>query len=160
MSVKITIGSEVINFPTSGTDANWAEAVSDFAVAVEGQLQTVSTQGDVAPQVKDIGEIDTVELFTVSTAQIRSFVCQYSTYRTSDTESKTTVGTVYGVYNETDQSWILEHEFSGDKQTPSGAPYITFAMNQNALEASSVTIGGVYDDGKISFSAKVLPVSN
>jgi hypothetical protein len=35
MSVRITIGSQVIEFPSSGADPNWAPAVIDFAQAVE-----------------------------------------------------------------------------------------------------------------------------
>jgi hypothetical protein len=167
MSVKITIGGTVINFPTSGTDANWAEAVTEFALAVENQLLSVGLITDIAPQVTDIPEANSGSpkaLFTVDGTQVRAFTMQYGSYRVSTglgATSKTVSGVVNGVYNETTSSWTIEHEFIGDKQ-PNGEPYITFDMNQNTLEVTAFTIGGTYDtvNSTISYSAKTLPVSN
>lgn len=164
MSVKINIGDTVINFPTSGTDANWSEAVVEFALAVENQLLSVGLITDIAPQVTDIPETGTKQLFTMDSAQVRAFTMQYGSYRVSTgvgATSKTVSGVVNAVYNETTSTWSIEHEFIGDKQA-NGQSYITFDMNGDVLEATPVTIGGIYDpiDSTISYSAKTLPVSN
>lgn len=164
MSVKITIGSTVINFPTSGTDANWAEAMDEFAVAVEQKLLSVGLIYDVAPQVSNIPESGTLVLNTFPGAQVRSFSFQYATYRISTGIGATTkrnMGIVNCVYNETSGTWTIQHEFLGDKQA-NGEPYVTFDMNGDTLEAYPVSIGGTYDsvNSTISFTAKTLPVSN
>jgi len=54
MSVKITIGETVINFPTSGTDANWSEAVVDFAIAVQDKLLEVGLPYDNYIKLRNI----------------------------------------------------------------------------------------------------------
>lgn len=162
MSVKITIGSTVINFPTSGTDANWAEAVVEFAEAVQDKLLEVGLPYDKAPQVISLPESGATDLATFPSAEVREFTFTYATYRvaTSPTISKEETGVVTGVYNETTASWDLQHEFSGDKQSD-GSSYLTFDMNGNILQVSPVAIGGTYDttNSTISFSAKTLPVT-
>lgn len=167
MSVKINIGDTVINFPTSGTDANWAEAVTEFALAVENQLLSVGLITDISPQVTDIPEANTGSpktLFNMDGAQVRVFTMQYGSYRVSTgvgATSKTVSGVVNGVYNETTSTWTLEHEFIGDKQA-NGESYMTFDMDGNALQVTAFSIGGTYDtvNSTISYSAKTLPVSN
>jgi hypothetical protein len=163
MSVKITIGSTVINFPTSGTDANWAEAVVEFAQAVQDKLLEVGLPYDIAPQVSPLAETGVKQLGTFPSAEVRSFTFTYSTYRvaTSPTTTKEETGVVTAVYNETTASWDIQHEFSGDKQT-SGLSYLSFDMNGNTLEVTPTSIGGTYDtvNSTISFSAKTLPVTN
>lgn len=164
MSVKITIGSTVINFPTSGTDANWAEAVTEFALAVENELLSVGLITDIAPIVQAIPSAATTQLFTMDGSVVRAFTMQYGSYRVSTgvgATSKTVSGVVYGVYNETASTWTIQHEFFGDKQS-NGEPYLTFDMNGNILEVTTVAIGGTYDpaNSTISYSAKTLPVTN
>jgi hypothetical protein len=165
MSVKITIGSTVINFPTSGTDANWAEAVTEFALATQSALAGVGLPYDVAPQVISIIESGNQDLAAnFPNAFVRAFSFDYSTYRlnVAATESKTQSGMVIGVYNETTNDWTLQHEFTGDKKSD-GDSFIKFTMNGDTLRAQ-VTWGLAtpYDgvNSKISFSAKTLPVSN
>lgn len=167
MSVKLTIGNTVINFPTSGTDANWAEAVTEFALAVENRLFFVALPYDIAPQVRPIIESGTVSvtnaLGTFPNAEVRSFIFTYSTYRiaNSPTVSKTQNGTVIGVHDENTNVWTLQHEFTGDKQA-NGESYLTFDMSGDSLIYTAVGFGGTYNtvDSTISFSAKTLPVTN
>jgi hypothetical protein len=163
MSVKVIIGSTVVTFPTSGTDANWAEPVSEFAVAVEEQLAQVGLPYDVSPQVSPISESSVQNLSNFPGSEVRGFTFNYSTYRvaTSPTTSKTENGVVIGVYNETTSSWILQHEFTGDKQA-NGQSYLNFDMNQDTLQVTPVSIGGTYDpiNSSISYSARTVPVSN
>ena len=166
MSIKITIGSTVINFPTSGTDANWAEAMDAFAIAVKDQLTAVGLPKDVSPQVTDINDsgFQTLTQTDFDNSIVRGFTFNYATYRVSGTTTKSETGTVIGVYNPTTTNWILEHEFAGDTQ-PNGQSYIIFDMdpaNPNSLRMNLTSIGGIYDavNSKISFSAKTLPVTN
>lgn len=164
MSIKITIGSTVINFPSSGTDANWAEAMDEFATAVTEQLAGVGLTYDVPPQVEELIESGTnpIPLANFPNVSVRGFTLTYSAYRvaSSPTVSKTQTGTVIGVYDATQNLWTLQHEFTGEKQS-NGEPYITFDMNSDSLEVTTVSLGGLYDqpNSKISFTAKTLPVS-
>lgn len=163
MSVKVIIGSYVITFPTSGTDANWAEPVSEFAVAVEEKLAQVGLPYDISPQVSPISKDSVQNLGNFPGSEVRGFTFTYSTYRlaTSPVTSKIETGTVIGVYNETTSAWTLEHEFAGDKQANGGA-YLSFDMSQDTLQVTPVDIGGTYDsiNSTISYSAKTVPVSN
>jgi hypothetical protein len=162
MSVKITIGDTVINFPTSGTDANWAEAVVEFAEAVQDKLLQVGLPYDLAPQVLALPEVSTITLGSFPSAEVRAITLNYATYRvaSSPVTSKEEIGVVSVVFNETVGQWTLQHEFSGDKKLD-GTSYLTFAMTGNSLEVTPETIGGTYDtaNSTISFSAKTLAVS-
>lgn len=165
MSVKINIGGNVITFPTSGTDANWSEAVVEFALAVEQQLAQVGLPYDVSPQVIPINEsgLQTITATNFPNAEVKGFTFNYAIYRvaSSPVTSKVSTGTVIGVYNEVTNNWVLEHEFAGDKQA-NGQPYVTFDMSVDALRMTITSIGGTYDtvNSIISFSAKTLPVTN
>lgn len=165
MSVKITIGSTVINFPTSGTDANWAEAVTEFAIATAGSLSGVGLPYDVAPQVLALS-VDNGSLLLGSAnfpnAFVRSFVFNYSTYRLNTTATVTTTqtGTLIGVYNEDAADWTLQHDFTGDKKS-NGDSFVKFTMTGDKVTAQLTWDAGGYDsnNSKISFSAKTLPVT-
>lgn len=167
MSVKLTVGQQVINFPTSGTDANWAEAVTQFAEATANALAGVGLTYDVPPQVEELIESGPAPqpLAEFPNVDVRGFTFNYSAYRiaTSPTITKVQAGTVTAVYNEDTNVWTLQHEFTGDKQTPSGLPYITFFMDVDALKVETVALGGTstYDqpNSKISYTAKTLPVT-
>lgn len=158
MSTKITIGSTVITFPTSGTDANWAEAVDEFALAVETQLAGLSSTYDVSPTVIPIADNSTTPLLaaTFSTASVRSFVLTYSIYRTSTAQTIVESGTFSAVNNS--GLWTVQREFFGNKQ-PDGSSYHIFQMNGSTVEVVSSTIGGSSYSGTITFSAKTEPVS-
>lgn len=51
---RIIIGSKVIEFPSSGADANWAPAITDFAVAVADELAGLISPFDVSPRVQTL----------------------------------------------------------------------------------------------------------
>lgn len=167
MSTKITIGSTVINFPTSGTDPNWAEAVDEFALAVESELAGINLTYDVSPRVVAIPETGTLNLgganlLQFPNASVRSFVVTYSIYKrtTSPTQTFSESGTFTAV-NE-NGVWTFQREFFGDKQSD-GTSYHQFSMNQDSVEVTSYALpgGGTYDstNSKISYSAKTLPIT-
>jgi hypothetical protein len=156
MAKRIYIGSYVIDFPTSGTDANWAPAVDLFAQAVEEFLNGLASLYDVSPRTQTLNDI-TVEtkldkcIFDPSV--LRGFTFNYVIYRYNSSTHLTESGIVNGVYNDNTLAWDLEHQFSGERQAPSGDVYHLFTMdNDNVL---NITPQGLTNPiGKISYSAK------
>jgi hypothetical protein len=162
MSVRITIGNNVINFPTSGTDANWAQAVTDFAVYASAAINGVVTPYDVIGQQTLLPLSGTVQLnASFDRNLIRSFVLTYAIYRKSDTDgilgpgvSIVEAGQLTGVFS--DSGWIYQRDFTGNKQS-NGTSYHSFTNNVDTVEiTTSPLVSGAYDTAvsKIVYYAK------
>jgi hypothetical protein len=165
MSIRLIVGSQVIEFPSSGQDANWSTSVIQFAQAVTDQLAAISSQFDISPRVQILSSNTNSGLVIDScvfpSGSVRSFTFNYAIYRVSSTMNLAEDGIVSGVYDTATSTWSLEHEFNGAKQS-SGLPYHTFTMSGDQLQLSTVALDGSYDsvDSTISYSAKTQLVSN
>ena len=164
---KITIGSNVIDFPNTGSDAVWSEPVVEFAVAVEETLSGITNAFDINPNVYDLpttmdpitGYESIDDSLFFDSGEIRSFVFTYSINRIGAGVSGKYIyetGTVTGVFNEDpgiNGGWKINQEFVGDK-LPNGSLYNKFRINNGLLEIKLEDIGATA--GKISCSAKTL----
>jgi hypothetical protein len=157
---RIVIGGQVIDFPNSGSDPNWASGIIAFAQAVAEQLEAIASPFDVPPKVQILTSNSNTNLALEDaifpTGSVRSFTLYYAIYRVSSTTSITEQGEVSGMYNSDTSTWILTDSYSGDRQATTGLPYHTFSMDGDQLEISTVAIGGTYDSASstISYSAK------
>lgn len=162
MSVKITIGNNVINFPTSGTDPNWAQAITDFAVYASAAINGVTTPYDVVSQQTLLPESATVQLnASFDRNLIRSFVLTYAIYRKTDTDvvlgpgvSIVEAGQLNGIFS--DSGWVYQRDFTGDKKSD-GKSYHSFSSNVDTVQiTTSPLTSGLYDPtvSKIVYYAK------
>lgn len=172
MSTIIQIGSTVINFPTSGTDANWAPAIDKFAKAVESALNGIVSIYDVQPTVQTLGNDNLVDSYnlvkcTFDGANVRSFNFDYAIYRytvlqpSTDPFSITETGRVVGVYDDLGGVWKIQHDFKGSKQQ-NGKSWSEFSMSGDQLVLTTTGLpNGTYDtiNSKISYSARTELVS-
>lgn len=156
---RINIGGTIINFPNSGTDANWAPAVIEFAQAVADVLASIASPFDISPRVQILTSDNNINIninsVTFPSGSVRAFLFSYAIYRVNDTMALAETGSIYGVYDTLNSTWSLNHQFEGEKQS-SGQPYHTFIMSGDQMQLSTVAIGGSYDsnNSKISYSAK------
>jgi hypothetical protein len=169
MSQRVQIGSTIINFPTSGTDANWADAVDLFVTAVEQQLSTISNVNDIPNIVTQLpdgssGFILTQAIFDHTL--VRSFNFDYGIYRNTKISTLpdvyfnlAEVGKVYGVYNTQEATWTLQHEFSGPRQAD-GTPYHEFSISNDTLQMKIVAINGSAPTGQITYSARTEAITS
>lgn len=165
MSVKVTIGSQVISFPVSGDSANWAPAVTAFAIAVSQALAGIASAFDIPPSVQVLTN-DTNTNLNINNAifpsdVVRSFVFSYAIYRTNGVGALAESGSVNGVFNTISSTWYLEQEFQGERQDD-GAPFTTFNMSGDQLQISTFPIGGAYDgvNSKLSYSGRTILTSD
>jgi len=160
MSIKIKIGTHVINFPTSGTDANWAEAVTDFAQYTAEQLNGTTSPYDVVAQVTSVPESGNTQLYAnFDHTSVRAFTFIYSIARTSSASSSNIVetGTLIGTYGTS--GWILQDEYNGNKKSD-GTPYHLFYMSGDTVYITTYPLdSGTYASGSITYSAKILPIT-
>jgi hypothetical protein len=166
MSVRIVVGSQVIEFPSSGQDANWAPAVIQFAQAAADQLAAIASQFDISPRVQILTSNANTNLdvngVIFPSGSVRSFAFSYAIYRVSDTPfSLAEDGMVSGVYDTLNSTWNLQHEFEGSRQAD-GTPYHTFTMSGDQLQITTVAISGAYDNvnSKLSYAAKTVLTSD
>lgn len=159
MSIKITIGSQVINFPSQGQDPAWSPGIIAFALAVQQQLAGITTPFDIAPSVQILTNDTNTNLNIIDAIfpsdVVRSFTFTYAIYRTNGALALDEAGTVNCVFNTLTSTWDLQQEFQGARQT-SGAPYTTFDMSGDQLVISTIAIGGAYDstNSKLSYAGK------
>lgn len=156
---QLLVGQQLIDFPNSGADPLWSEAVIDFAQAVTDQLATLSSGFDIAAKVQILTSDANTNL-NISGAifpsgSVRAFVFGYAIYRTNGVISVLDSGTVRGQFDTLNSTWLLQHQFVGNRQS-NGVQYHTFSMSGDQLTLSTVAIGGSYDsaNSKISYSAK------
>lgn len=157
MSITVKIQGQTIDFPTSGEDPNWAEAITQFAQAVEAAIATVAGDFDIAPQVQNIDDpyigidIPITNLKFPST-DIVSAEIQYGVVRQTDL-ALVTEGGVLSVYfndgNPIGNKWSISQVRQGDAK-------IEFTIDDTGqMFYTSTSIGGtpLNHEGFITFRA-------
>lgn len=156
----ITINSQVIDFPDSAESPNWAPALIQFALAVEGALAIAVGTYDVPPQAFTIDaynsatDIDITNLsFPISA--VRAVFVRYAIYRTTDSTNVYEAGDMIAMYNPNNtvgEKWTLSQ---GNKTGVDGQ--ITFKVTDNGqFRFDSTPITGSNHAGKIIFEARSL----
>lgn len=161
MSKTINIQGTIIEFPESGTSPDWAEAVDQFAEAVETALAGVVGPYDVSPQVMTINgptynptasSIDIPNL-AFSTIAVRAAKIEIAVYRETTTSEVSENNTILIVYNDSNTpgtKWELSRETVGDAS-------IDFTITDTGeVQFTTTSIGGINHIGVISYSAKAL----
>ena len=158
----ITIQGTPIDFPTSGTDPNWSEAVVLFAELVGQALNTSVGPFDVATQTFVLDPYNTVGISTdipnlvFPTTDVRSTIINYSLKRSGQvpTEEHVEAGIILASYDEDGaigSKWEVSREFVGDAK-------IEFAISDTGQVSFTPTaqVGTINHTGMLSFSAKSL----
>lgn len=158
MAITITISGTPIEFPTSGSDPNWANAVVAFAQAVEGALQNVSGAFDVSPQVLNIDaqnpgtNIDITSL-SFPTSEVRAIILSYAVFRQTSSVAVSETGELRYNYNPDNligNKWEKNRDYQGDAK-------ISFTMSDTGQVSFSTTaLAGTNHVGAITFTAKAL----
>lgn len=152
----INIQGTIISFPDSAASPNWAEAVDQFAKAVEGALGSVVGAFDVAPQALIIDpynpgtNIDITPLsFPVSS--VRSAFIRYAVFRSTTATSVYESGELLVVYNPNgpiNNKWEIAQRLVGDAQ-------ITFSITDaGQVRFSTIALAGSNHTGKLTFVAQ------
>lgn len=164
---KIQIGTDIINFPNSGTDALWSPSVIQFAELVADTLNGIASPYDLSPRVQDLTTDYNTGLFLQGAefpnTAVRQFSLSYAIYRTrtDSSLSVTESGILNGIYNSKTAEWELQDQYHGDRKSD-GECYHEFIMNSDKVTLTTFAIGSPYDanNSKISYSAKTLLVDN
>lgn len=152
----ITIQGTPIVFPVAGSSPQWAEAVDQFAKAVEGALNSVVGAFDVAPQAIIIDAFNPgtnipISALSFPTATVRSAFIRYAVFRTTNSVSVYESGELEVVYNPNGpvgNKWEIAQRLVGDGD-------ITFSITDTGqVEFSTTAIAGSSHTGKLTFVAQ------
>lgn len=156
MSTLINIAGTPIQFPTSAQSPNWAQAVTDFAKAVEGALSSYVGPYDIPPQVLNIdasnpaSNIDLPNL-AFPTSTVRSAFIRYAVFRQTDTVTVAESGNLQVVYNPANpvnNKWEIARDYVGDAS-------VTFTISDiGQVKYSTATIAGSSHTGQITYVAQ------
>lgn len=155
---SINIQGTIIDFPDSGSSPNWAQAVIEFAQAVESSLSGLAGPFDVSPQTLNIDaqnpgtNVDITNL-TFPTSEVRSAFIRYAVYRSTTTNSAYESGSLEVVYNPNgpvNQKWEVVREYVGDGS-------ITFSMTDvGQIRFSTSALAGLNHTGVITYTAQAI----
>lgn len=156
----LIINSQVIDFPDSAASPNWAEAVIQFALAVQGALNLVGGTYDVSPQSFNIDAFNSasnidIPALSFPTSAVRAVFIRYSVFRQTDSNSAYEAGDMIAVFNSNNASgfkWTL----SLGNRTGSGAQITFNVTDTGQFQFSTTAISGTNHVGKIAFDARAL----
>lgn len=154
---QITISGQVIDFPDVAQSPVWAEAIIQFAEAVESALSSVAGAFDVAPQlytmVSNANTNVALPSLSFPTSQVQGALITYSVYRTTNSTKVSEFGTLEITYNPDgpiNNKWEIAREFTGNAQ-------VTFTVTDTGqVEFSSTALTGSSHSGLIGYTAKAL----
>lgn len=152
----IEIQGTPIQFPDSATSPNWAEAVIQFAEAVEAALATVVGAFDVPPQALIIdaqnpGTNVDIAALSFPTSTVRAAFIRYSVFRSTSLTSVVESGELMILYNPAGpigNKWEI-----GQRQLSDGQ--ISFYVTDTGqVQFSTTALAGSGHTGKLTFTAQ------
>lgn len=159
MSKTITVGSTVIDFPTSGESPNWAPAIVQFAEAVAGSINQFAGPFDVPPQVLNIDTSNpgvpntNIDPLNFPITSVRSAFIRYSIYRNTTTTTLSEAGNIVIVYNPTNpvgNKWEIIQSAVGDAQ------FLFNVTDSGQFQYTASTLSGTGYTARLSISAQAL----
>lgn len=156
---QIIIQGTPINFPDSGAAPNFSPPIIQFAQAVANALNSFVGAFDVSPQSFSLSsDVNTnVSLTNLSfpTSSVRSAIISYNIERVNTGFTQDETGVLEIVYN--GSTWDVTRDSTGKILNASNIPFNTFSVtNLGQVQFSTITIGGTFTSGKITYSAKAL----
>lgn len=159
MSKTITVGSTVIDFPTSGTPENWAPAIVEFADAVSGAINQFAGPFDIPPQVLNIDSANPglpntdIGPLNFPVTSVRSVFIRYAIFRQTTTSSAYETGTIMAVYspdNPIGNKWDFTQDFAGDGK-------ISFNITDSGqVQYTATTLAGASHTGRLTIVAQAV----
>lgn len=159
MSIPLTIAGTTFNYPESGTDPNWAEEASSWAVAVTEAINTLLSPGDILQTEfsidNNISVATNVNGLLFDSGTVRAANVSYTIYRTSTAapSGNAETGTLYLLFDDSapvNQKWQMT-------QMKNGEAGVNFSIGDNGqIQYMSTDIGALGYSGVITFAAKTL----
>lgn len=166
MAVSITIGSTIIDFPSSAQEQNWAPNVIEFAQAVEDALSALIGPFDIGVRIMNIDDYaadaspgfiqvtDAVKPLEFPTATfpglgVRSAIVTYAVYRKTSLETRTETGTLTLLYNDSN-TWEIQRDYIGD------ANCYFQVTSSGRVEIKLDALTGTDVNGRVTYQAKAL----
>lgn len=151
MSTQVTINGESFSIPSQGESPPWGQELSDLLTALVGVVNSTSGSADILLTsfnvANNVASVANVTGATWDTSQVRSFIMEYSIYRSTTTTEESEVGNLYGTYKSSSGSWDLSETYGGS----SG---IVFSITPSGqLQYTSSNLSGTGYSGKLKFKA-------
>lgn len=159
MSIPLTIAGTTFLYPESGTDPNWGEQASAFAVAVTEALNTLLSPGDILQTQfaidNDISVATNINGLLFDSGTVRAANISYALYRISTIapSGNAETGTLYLIF---DDSATVGTKWQMTQQKDGEAGVVFFIGDNGQLQYTSSDIDSVGYVGSIVFSAKTL----
>lgn len=152
MATNVVINGQTFAIPNQGEPAPWGEDLSSAIVEIADVLSSINGSADLPLTSFTIANNTAVAANVVGasfdTSTVRSFVMEYSIYRSTSLSEFSEVGTLYGTYLSTGNSWELA-------QTYAGSSSVVFSITTGGqIQYTSSNMSGTGYVGKMKFSAK------
>lgn len=157
--MTIIIQGTSIDFPATGNNPIWSDAVVQFAQAVELALSGLTSVGDIGkdyfPLTSAHNPVSNLSItgFAFDPSLIRSVWARYYIFRQTTTTTVAESGTVLMVYNPSNSvgnKWEISVDRVGD------ANAVLSITDAGQMQVTLNSIAGTNHSGKIGFTAQVL----
>jgi hypothetical protein len=151
MATQVTINGSTFNIPNQGSNPPWGEELSDLLIALVNVVNSTSGSADILLTNFNVANNQAsaanVTGASWDTSQVRSFIMEYSIYRSSTTTEMSEVGNLYGTYKTSSGTWDIS-------QTYGGTSGIVFSITPaGQLQYISSNFSGSSYVGKLKFKA-------
>lgn len=147
----VTINGENFEVPQQSTSPQWGSELHDTVVALATAVESISGSADIPltsfSLANNQSSASNITGASFDTGTVRSFILQYSLYRSTASNEEAEVGTLWGTYLSTASVWRLAQNYAG-------ASGITFSItNGGQLQYQSTNLAGASYSGTIKFKA-------
>jgi len=156
MSKTITVGSQVIDFPSSAQSPQWSEGVIQFAEATADAINSVVGPFDVPPQVYNLGSFvpnTNIPALNFPTTSVRAAFIRYTVFRTTTTTTAYESGEIMIVYspaNPVNNKWEFSRSAIGD------AKIDLSITDTGQIQYTLTSLPGINPVNTITFAAQSL----
>lgn len=152
MSLPVVISGTSYSLPQQGENPPWGDDLDALLLALIAVANNSVGSADILTTnftlANNVAAPTNVTGAAFDTASVRSFILQYSIYRSSSTTETSEVGELLGTYKSTAATWELA-------QYNAGTSGVIFTItNAGQIQYVSSNFGGINYSGKLKFSAK------
>ncbi len=152
MSTSVTISGSTYLIPEQGESPPWGDDLNSLLSAMVEVLNTLSSSTDINTTsftvANNVAVATNIPGASWDTSTVRSFILNYSIYRSTASTELAETGQLFGVYKSTAGSWDLA-------QTYSGSSGVTLSITPSGqLTYTSTSLAGGSYIGKMKFNSK------
>lgn len=154
MAKILSVNGQSFNYPSNRESPGWGSEATAWAEEVSDVLENVAGQGDILVSSATIANNTTsatnIPGFSFDSTVVRGAICEFSIYRSTDSDEVVEVGTLHVAYKSTAGTWEIA-------QTGVGSSGVVLTITSSGqMQYVSDNMAGASYSGIIKFRGRAL----